>query len=1390
MSERLMFAPDDFSTDFIDDPSATEDKINNRLSIMPTTWIHGLLGSKDWAPSWLKEGYNRSVEGLAYEWLHGEPYFDKSLYNNQGAINDLLATIMSFATVGDVATLGAGSLVGKAAMGRLMAKSANMATKAGIPKKAAQLGAQHGAEQFYTIGTKMGLGKTIAAHSGVGAINLGFYEGLHSAVAQKAEKKDLNFLETLKSTARGAITGASIGATGTVFAKAPFMTKVPGLKSLKATGGLSRATVGEITAVGLLPAAEETLAGEPRLPTMTDFLYGAGLVSGLKIQHKAFSGAMRGIAKASGKTDYVDAANKFTPEEVAKEKRKIAETELKSGKELEHAKEEWSNKDNSNQVRLTDPNWRESIKNVETFEGKSRNQLLQRAHQLQDSMGIGKEKAKKIKKDLLGKDSLAEVTESQIIDYMNHLKSNYVEVEYLKSSDPTKKGTKESMRAQDFFADYSRQPESKWISKDASINRRNEIKKLSKSLGETEADLKKNLEKLGVDDLKNADGQNLVRIKDHYRDRLIVEDFVKDKSRDKEIRMHMVNMSPDGVAKSSLNNSMYGMFRRGLSTTKKAIGGSEWARLGVSKINNADFKHTYWNARLAQAYDAAGLSKLTEAQSINLNYVMTNLGPENFIREFAGTGKNRKQTTRTITDANGKKRTIYNVKDKNGKYLDIDIGQASPRNIFKLMDYMYQKMKTSGIPVKEKLPNYMPQLFKVEKLDAILDGVWKIHEDYSNLFGNELLGKKSVSAKQINEHFKKLFESGNEKGEGVVTEAGREVSPELVRFIRGYAKAGEGKPNNYYNAWNIASQNIFAEKTITAPHLEKTRRLEIPEDLKAEFLEQDARKLLLRYTEQFSKRLAFSQEFGLKGERMHAIIDKLKSKPQEQEALNRAYHAFTGMIDFNPAFNYTKTWKNFYQNATNFMVATKIGLGFATIPNLTQSMISTAVKHGYTPMLKGWYKMWFDKPFQKRLLNSVGQTNTDMMRSMFGLDMGDVGFMAKFADKTTTYLGFNRINKFNYMLASATMYEKLLAHQRHAQGRGMGKSRAIRERAIQELKKYGFKDINENLNIYGAKGKKGVSPASSKTKTKIMKAMHEFARDSQLQRNVLNDPYLASNPKNRPFVLFKRFGVRQASWITENVSQEMFRYKNPLPILRLVAGGAAGGLFVSSAKEFISDFLSNTPFIGGEDIYNENYTIGKVWDDLKKGDVKSAVDKVTLRDVAEAIGASGSLGWITDIIAAEDKLNAIEFLATPALAMDGMRIWDTLSSVLIESKEFGIDHALRRAAKKGLPLFGTVPKLIGTRRIETRRQKVDYYTRRKTFVKNDILDAIIRGNKTMAIRRIKEWNEVVLSSDVWKFSPGLIMDYEDIGPESISNRLLNRILKANDIPQSMAKYLT
>ena len=50
MPERFSFAPTDFNTDFMDDPSAAEDRVNRRISLAPTTWIHNLLGTKDWAP--------------------------------------------------------------------------------------------------------------------------------------------------------------------------------------------------------------------------------------------------------------------------------------------------------------------------------------------------------------------------------------------------------------------------------------------------------------------------------------------------------------------------------------------------------------------------------------------------------------------------------------------------------------------------------------------------------------------------------------------------------------------------------------------------------------------------------------------------------------------------------------------------------------------------------------------------------------------------------------------------------------------------------------------------------------------------------------------------------------------------------------------------------------------------------------------------------------------------------------------------------------------------------------------------------------------------------------------------------------------------------------------
>ena len=100
-----VFKSSDFSTDFMDDPSATEDLHNRKYHSMPTTWLFGLVGAENWAPEWMKRGYNQSIEGLAYQWLHDKPYFKESPYQNPGMLNDILSTVMSFATVTDFATL-------------------------------------------------------------------------------------------------------------------------------------------------------------------------------------------------------------------------------------------------------------------------------------------------------------------------------------------------------------------------------------------------------------------------------------------------------------------------------------------------------------------------------------------------------------------------------------------------------------------------------------------------------------------------------------------------------------------------------------------------------------------------------------------------------------------------------------------------------------------------------------------------------------------------------------------------------------------------------------------------------------------------------------------------------------------------------------------------------------------------------------------------------------------------------------------------------------------------------------------------------------------------------------------------------------------------------------
>jgi len=78
--------------------------------------------------------------------------------------------------------------------------------------------------------------------------------------------------------------------------------------------------------------------------------------------------------------------------------------------------------------------------------------------------------------------------------------------------------------------------------------------------------------------------------------------------------------------------------------------------------------------------------------------------------------------------------------------------------------------------------------------------------------------------------------------------------------------------------------------------------------------------------------------------------------------------------------------------------------------------------------------------------------------------------------------------------------------------------------------------------------------------------MYKFAKDSQLQKDILKDPLMFNNPKLRPLFIFKRFGYRQAKYFKDVMNREI-RMGNVLAPLRLAVGGMFGAQFIGWAKD-------------------------------------------------------------------------------------------------------------------------------------------------------------------------------------------------------------------------------
>ena len=207
----------------------------------------------DSMPNFIKDGYNKSLQGMAYEMSTGNKRFDLSGYE-PGIIGDLGAFVSSFFAPLDFATT-----VGTGGVGGLLGKTVGKeVVKKYVFKKLVQNGANR---KVAAQSANKAVEFTTKAGAGAGA--LGIYSGASDALQQGITDGTIDIGKAVKAGAKGAVLGGMTGATNAYLTQAG--------------ASLLTRTAAEVAEVGI---GAPVLEG--RAPTPQDFLHAGGMVVGMK----------------------------------------------------------------------------------------------------------------------------------------------------------------------------------------------------------------------------------------------------------------------------------------------------------------------------------------------------------------------------------------------------------------------------------------------------------------------------------------------------------------------------------------------------------------------------------------------------------------------------------------------------------------------------------------------------------------------------------------------------------------------------------------------------------------------------------------------------------------------------------------------------------------------------------------------------------------------------------------------------------------------------------------------------------------------------------------------------------------------------------------------------
>lgn len=600
-----------------------------------------------------------------------------------------------------------------------------------------------------------------------------------------------------------------------------------------------------------------------------------------------------------------------------------------------------------------------------------------------------------------------------------------------------------------------------------------------------------------------------------------------------------------------------------------------------------------------------------------------------------------------------------------------------------ITNYPFLASREAGIQVPGYTRNYVPQMFKPEIAEIVFNNVQSVAAKLN----------KASSVFDAYSGTKDWMKKNPERAaelEGIIKKAN--MSPELRQLIKMNMKTGNNPTlEAFINVGRYAYNDLYS----VFGNLEKSRgKIQIPKEMR----ERNWKNLWYRYSYGSAKRIAEVETFGRKGEKFHRMLKTVEGNDNAKEAsiMREVQSHVVGSINKDPAHNLSPTGKKIAENVMAWETSSKIALGTATIPNVSQFMISSALDAGYLRFFRGIISL--ADPKTREFIKRSGATEYSMLTELLGTSAMS-SRTAKVADFLAKWSGFKGINKINQWTSAAAGQIFIKDLSKIATKSPI---KARREWAQGKLSSMGIdykKPISEKVLLHG---------------------VNRFAKDMNLQKDILKDPLIMNNPRSQWFFQFKRFGYRQFK-LVDGILRDDLKSGNVMSVLRLGVAGYAGGTAVATAKKYMREFLSGEPsFDPMAEKFPEDF-----------------------EELLENLAGVGALGMLGDMLSSTVEVggspaDSLKFMASPPVLSSAEKLFQFFQRMESDAQTYGA-QAIKRLPSRVSTLLGTVPSEL-MKRIEPEGLSEERLQGRKSREVRIINKYLDKGEYEKAYGRVRAWN--------------------------------------------------